>query len=391
MAVAPLILVSNPGSASRKYALYEDSQLRGQLHFEFVDSRVVCTLHTDNHSQDIPIDMYDLGATAGEIVPILRSKGLLAADEHVERIGLRVVAPSSYFLEDHLIDDGVISHLESIMSRAPLHITATLEELRALRERFQDARIYGISDSAFHITKPDYAWNYGLPLEDADRLEIKRYGYHGLSAAATVNALHQAGKLPRKLVICHLGSGASITAVLNGKSLDTSMGYSPLEGVIMGTRCGTIDPTATRVIKETFHFDDNAIEQYLNNHSGLLGLGGSSDIRELLRRESDGDARSSLALRTYVHAIHKAVGQMTAALGGLDMLVFTGTVGERSIPIRERVCQNLHYLDVLLDEDANKACESPEQITCISRLAHSKPVYVVPTDEAGEMARHIDK
>ncbi|HUC90190.1 MAG TPA: hypothetical protein VMR45_05295 [Patescibacteria group bacterium] len=391
MAVPPLILVVNPGSASRKYALFEDSHSRATLHFEFADDRVICTLHKDGQQQSVPIDLHDLDAAAGQVEPILRDHGILRDGEKIERVGLRVVAPSSYFLEDHVIDDEVVSRLEAIMSHAPLHIAATLAELNNVRTHFKDATVYGISDSAFHITKPDYAWNYGLPIEDSDRLEIKRYGYHGLSAAATVNVLQKAEKLPRKLVICHLGSGASVTAVHNGKSIDTTMGYSPLEGLVMSTRCGTIDPTAVRVIKETFHFDDNAIEQYLNNHSGLLGLGGSSDIRELLRREADGDHRASLALRIYVHSVQKAIGQMTAALGGLDMLVFTATVGERSTPIRERVCRNLHYLDIFLDDGANQSCEEPENITCISRLTHSRPVYVVPADEAGEMARRIDK
>ena len=258
-----------------------------------------------------------------------------------------------------------------------------------LRRHFPDAQLFGLSDSAFHITKPDYAWNYGLPLHDADRLDVKRFGYHGLSVAAVVETLKKADKLPPKLVVCHLGSGASVSAVHGGKSVDTTMGYSPLEGAIMATRSGSIDPTAVQALKQGLSMDDKAIDAYLNKQSGLQGLAGSSDLRELLEREAAGDHYAHLAIRTYIFAVQKAIGQMTAALGGVDVLALTGTVGERSAPIRKRIMERLHYLDLLLDEHANTASESMQAITTISRLAHSKPVYVIPTNESDEMVRRL--
>lgn len=385
----PLVLIANPGSASRKYALYEGERPRAELHFEFVYQKLACTLLRGGQQHAVHLDFNDMGAAASNVMRLLQENGALEADEQISALGLRIVAPSAYFLHDHVIDDEVIGWLEQILPRAPLHITATLDELHALRAQFANIPVVGVSDSAFHATKPDYAWNYGISLEDADRYEIKRFGYHGLSVAASVDVLAAAHKLPSKLVVCHLGSGASVSAVLGGKSVDNTMGYSPLEGVVMATRSGTIDHTAARALKDVFHFDDNELEKYLNNHSGLLGLGGSSDIRELLRREDDGDHRSQLALQTFVYSVQKAIGQMTAALGGVDALLFTGTVGERSAPMRERIVDRLHYLDFIIDTDANAACTAPEELTVVSRLAHSKPIYVLPTAEAGELVRRV--
>lgn len=384
-----LILVSNPGSASRKYALFEGAKDRAGLHFEWEHGKVVCTLHRDGQQHVIHVDLHDVNKASSQVLNILRDNGVLKADEQIEKVGLRIVAPSAYFLQDHVVDDEMIARLEAIMPRAPIHIAATLDELTLLRSQFNKTPIVGVSDSAFHATKPDYAWNYGISLEDADRFEIKRFGYHGLSVASVVRELEKAEKLPPKLIVCHLGSGASVTAVHNGKSMDTTMGYSPLEGVVMSTRSGNIDHTAAHALKDAFGFDDVALDNYLNNHSGLLGLGGSSDIRELLRRETGGDDKARLALATYILSVQKAIGQMTAVLNGADALVFTGTVGERSATVRQRIIEGLHYLDFIVDEHTNKECQGPEKLAVISRLAHSRPVLVAPTREAAEIARHI--
>jgi acetate kinase len=385
----PLILIANPGSASRKYALYEGERERAQLHFEWYQDKIICTIHQRGEQHLTHTVLYDMGAVPGHVVALLQEYNALGADERIARVGLRIVAPSSYFLEDHIIDDGFVDTLQATKRRAPIHIAATLEELAMLRKEFSDVPIMGVSDSAFHATKPDYAWNYGIALDVADHFEIKRFGYHGLSVGGVVHELNAGKRLAPKLIVCHLGSGASVSAVHGGKSIDNTMGFSPLEGVVMSTRSGSIDPTAVRALKDVCGFDDNAVEDYLNNRSGLQGLGGSSDIRELLRREEDGDNRSRLALTTYIYSVQKAIGQMASALGGADMLVFTGTVGERSAVVRERVAARLHYLDFIIDAETNNACEQPEQLTVVSRLAHSKPVYVIPTAESAEIVRHV--
>lgn len=384
-----LTLVANPGSASRKYALYAHTHERAQLHFEYMEGRVVCSLQQDGKMRYVHVVLQDLAGSACKVVDILQDQGVLQRHERIQRIGLRIVAPSAYFLQDRIITDETVERLQQLASRAPVHIAATIEELAMLRTEFNGAVIASISDSAFHATKPDYAWNYGISLEDADRFEIKRFGYHGLSVAGAIHTLRHAGKLPPKVIVCHLGSGASVTAVMGGKSVDTTMGYSSLEGVIMSTRSGNIDPTAVHALKDVFRMDDKAVEEYLNNHSGLLGLGGSSDMRELLRREADGDHRAHLALQTYVFSIQKAIGQMVAVLDGADLLAFTGTVGERSAPVRSRVLERLQYLDMQADDHANSSCEAPQDLVCISKLARSKPIYVIPTNEAGEIVRKV--
>lgn len=382
-----LVLISNPGSASRKYALFAGKRRIAHLHFEYEASSIICTLKHGHDTTQIQPNIGNLSEATAQILPLLRQEGVLAEDQVIERIGLRIVAPGSYFLEHRIIDQETEHRLETLEPRAPLHIGATLEELKALREQFAEAEIIGISDSAFHITKPDYAWNYGISLDDADRLDIKRFGYHGLAMASAVSQLEAEHRLPPKLIICHLGSGVSVTAIHDGKSIDTTMGYSPLEGPIMATRSGSVDFVAIRALKDELGLDDAGIETYLNHQSGLLGLAGASDVRELLAREEAGDHHAHLALETYVHSIQKAIGQTTAALGGLDMLAFTGTVGERSAPIRDRIAHHLHYLDLYIDKHANVQCTQPTEPTRINRLTHSKPIFVIPIDESTEMAK----
>lgn len=391
MAVAQLTLVSNPGSASRKYALFKGEQCLAQLHFEYLNGRVIYTLANGSEHKQNHTDVTDVATAARHVVDIFTEHGIIKDGAVISRVGLRVVAPGSYFLSDHIVDDKLVAELEGIQHLAPLHIAATLQELRLVREHFADATVVGVSDSAFHITKPDFAWNYGLPLEDADRFDIKRFGYHGLSVAAAVHTLKKAGKLAPKMVVCHLGSGASITAVHNGRSIDTTMGYSPLEGLIMATRVGSIDVTAVKALKTLLNLDDAELDVYLNTQCGLHGLsGGPSDIRELVELQAQGDHRAYLALQTYVHAVQKAIGQMISVLGGVDVIVFTGTVGERSFPMRERIMRAFHYVDMTLNKDTNDACNNPYELTVISEPAQSKPVFVVPTNEALQIVRQVD-
>ena len=387
MTQSSVTLVANPGSASRKYACFHNGAERIALHFEYDKGHVICTVQEQGKSHRFQTPIDDIKESVSQLSEILSQ-----FDIHVTHIGIRIVAPGGFFMQDHIIDDVFIDKLAAAEDHAPLHITATLHELRMLRKMFVDVPIVGVSDSSFHSAKPDYAWNYGLPLHDTDKLEIKRYGYHGLSAASVVHQLKSMGKLPRKVIVCHLGSGASVTAIHNGKSMDTTMGYSPLDGLIMATRSGAVDTTAILALKKALHLSDKQLDEYLNQHSGLLGLSGSSsDIRELLQRVADGDHHARLALETYVYAVRKAIGQMTAVLGGLDLLVFTGTVGERSAPIRHEIVAPFQYLDIKLDAADNDRCCAPSQVTCISHLAHSRPVYVVPVDEADQILRQMKK
>ena len=386
MASQKVVLVSNPGSASRKYGLYRGDEVLAKLHFEYEGGKVVCTTSAGSQKVTEPVAIEQLDQSTELVVQHLQAAKVLTQADDIEAIAIRIVAPSGYFLQHRVVDDDAVQHLESLARLAPLHINVALKEIKKLRTQFPSAPLVAISDSKFHSTKPDYAWNYGISLRDADTYDIKRYGFHGLSMVAACKSLRRADKLATKTVIAHLGSGASVTAVHGGKSMDNTMGYSPLEGLVMATRSGTIDYSAIRALQISTGMSSTEIETYLNTNSGLLGLGGSSDLRELLQREEAGDEQAALALRTYVYGVQKGIAQMAAALGGIDALVFTGTVGERSAIIRKRVVARLHYLDFYLDESVNMACLNPSGIETVSKLAQSKPVYVVATDEATEIA-----
>jgi acetate kinase len=385
----PLILVANPGSASRKYGLYRGGAAVADLHFEWENGKVICTVQTEHDRFVEPVGVQHLDEVIGYVEAMLLRSGALRDGDNIDAIGLRLVAPNSYFLANHHLTPSVIERLHELERVAPLHISIILKEFTALEAEFKGVLMYGISDSGFHATKPDYAWNYGISLEDSDQYEIKRYGYHGLSVQSAIRHLKRHDKLANKVVLVHLGSGASVTALHGGKSLDNTMGYSPLEGLVMATRSGTIDYGAARALQLSKQLDNEAMEVYLNREAGLKGIGGSPDIRELRIREQDGDDRARLALATYVYGVQKGIAQMTAALGGVDALVFTGTVGERSAVIRERVVNRLHYLDFVLDHRTNTACTDPLGLEVVSSLARSKPIYVVHADEAAEIALQV--
>lgn len=388
-----LILVANPGSSSRKYALYESDKLalRAELHIESSDGQIVATLRTNSGSRQVETTLSEVHDAPREVRGILVRENILNENEAITAIGLRVVAPGSYFMEDRVISDEVIAKLEETKSLAPIHIFATLEELKILREYFGQTPVVAVSDSAFHRTKPPYAWNYGINIQDADSLEIKRYGYHGISVASAVDELWNRGKLPPKVIVCHLGSGSSVSAIFHGRSIDNTMGFTPLEGVLMATRSGDISPGAVRALQTKLGMDWSGIESYLNQRGGLLGIGGSNDIRDLIEREKNGDHLAHLALTTLVHTIHKAIGSMIATLNGCDLLVFTGTVGERSAILRKRIVAHLEFVDFIIDGNLNDGCTEPDQLTSISQSAKSKPIIVIPTNESVEIAKRTLK
>ena len=388
LSMSMLTLVSNPGSASRKYALFNGSTELADIHFEYFNGRIICT-YTAGDKVELPdTNMTDIRQAVSYIMPLFRQYGAFKQDDSINRIGLRIVAPGGYFLKNHLANEETFHRLRKLNSQSPIHIGATLTELEQLASQFSGTPIICVSDSAFHSTKPDFAWNYGLPLEDSDRLDIKRFGFHGLSVESVVEQLRAADKLPSKLIVAHLGSGTNITAIQDGRSVDHTMGYSSFEGAIMATRSGSIDLAATQAIKSTFNYSDAELNSYLNLHSGLLGLGGNSDIRELLRRESNGDHRSSLALSTYTYSVRKAIGQMAATINGVDAIVFTGTVGERSSIIRSRVIEHLGYLGVELDSDRNNVHVTAVHPEVISPESASKQVYVAPAKEDTHLATY---
>jgi acetate kinase len=387
MAVEPLVLAVNPGSASRKYALFKGRRELARLHYEYENDRVICNIFTESEDLTKAVDINNIGDSFSLVMPILQEYGLIKNAKEIPTIGIRIVAPSEYFLQDRLMDDYALGELINTEAKAPIHVKASIDELESIRQIAPDSRVIGVSDSSFHITKPDVAWNYGINLAMADRLGIKRFGYHGLSNASVVRAFN--GDVPRRMVVCHVGSGVSVSAILNGVSQDNTMGYTPLEGVIMASRSGSLDTGAALLIRQHLGLNEHDLELYLNKQSGLLGLSGSSgDIRLLVDASNGGDHLADLALRTYAYNIKKAIGQMVAVLDGIDALVFTGTAGLRSSYMRNLITENLDYFGLGIDKLRNDKCYEPIKPTVISKRTRVAQIIVMPINEEYEIANH---
>jgi len=386
MASKLLILVVNPGSSSRKYALFTDGQKSANINFEFEDNKVIGKVEYEGKKYPIDCDDADLSGVSSHILPLLHEHKIISEADELTAIGIRVVAPVMRFTKDELLTDEVEAALEVIKQKAPLHITTVLAEIKRIKNHFPSTPLIAISDTAFHATKPSHAWYYGIDTKFADTSGIKRYGYHGISIGSIVHYLTKKSLLTPKTIICHLGSGSSITAVQDGKSVETTMGYSPLEGLMMASRSGNIDVSAALAIKRELGLTDNGLEQYLNKQSGLLGVSGSSnDVRQLLISEGKGDKRAKLALDIFIYRIQQSIGQMAASMNGVDSVIFTGTIGERSSIVRERILGHMQYLGFICDNEINNNTFEPADANIA--ISDSKPALVVSTDEAAEIAR----
>ena len=386
-----LVLVVNPGSASRKYSLFAGGQKKVSINFEFEDAKVIGKFEFAGEKHSINYEDSNLNSVSRYILPLLHEHKIINDTDTLSVIGIRVVAPSDSFAKDRLLTDEVVAELSTLQQKAPLHITTVLSEIQQFKILFPDIPLIAVSDSSFHSTKPIWACYYGIDTILAEKFGIKRFGYHGISVGSVIKILQEAGNLKSKTIVCHLGSGSSITAVLDGKSVETTMGYSPLEGLIMASRSGNIDISAALAIKRELQLSDDGLEQYLNEQSGLLGISDSSnDIRQLLTSEEQGNERARLALDLFVYRVQQAIGQMAASMDGVDCLVFTATIGERSVVIRGRIIEKLGYLGFENDKDANEKTFEPSEITNIASYS-SKPILVVPTDEAAEIARRAEQ
>lgn len=381
-------LISNPGSASKKYAFYANLQCQLEAHFEKEGSDYIVN-YIDASGKNFQI----IGEAGYQeafsiMVDELLARHIIAKKEELTAIGLRVAAPGSHFLVDRLVDAEYRQKLNAIREVAPLHVDLALAEIEYITKILPKVTLVGVSDSAFHRTLPQHSRYYALNFDTAKELEIIRYGYHGISCQSVLAKLNSyIGQVPAKIIICHLGSGASITAIANGKSVDTSMGFTPLEGVPMGTRVGDIDAGAVIYLGKKLGLDGASLEKYLSLESGLLGMSGtSSDVKNLLEKEKTGDGRAWLAVDIFAYRIKKYIGAYMAALGGLDWLIFSGTIGERSAEMRTKICQELNALGINLDEPKNHG----NDIDRIISAADSRvKIGVVKSDELSQMVKNV--
>jgi acetate kinase len=389
------ILVINVGSSSLKYSFYdtadESRQAKGLV--ERIGLEGTRLKHQGPKGElKRELEKSDHAAAFKAMLAELTSKetGVIKGAAEVSVVAHRVVHGGEKFTETTLITDELLAEMEKLNPLAPLHNPVIIASIREMRQLFPAVPHVGVFDTAFHHTLPAYAFLYGLPYEFYEKKAVRRYGFHGTSHNYV--ALRSAEFLKRRpnelrLVSCHLGNGASMCAVNHGRSVDTTMGFTPLEGLIMGTRCGDLDPGVLAFLEREEKLTASKSEEVLNKKSGLLGLSGiSSDMREILRAADEGQQRALLALKAYCYRIRKYIGAYVASMGGLDTVIFTGGVGQGSAVVRALALQGLECMGIKLDDKQNRDARGDE-ISRISSDDSKVTVLVVPTDEERMMAR----
>jgi acetate kinase len=313
---------------------------------------------------------------------------LRALDElpQADAVGHRIVHGGERFRDAVRVDAEVTAALHELTALAPLHQPKSLAALEAVSRALPDTPAVACFDTAFHATLPAAAATYALPATLRERFGVRRYGFHGLSHAYATRRVAELAPGARRVVTCHLGAGASLAAVLDGRSVDTTMGFTPLEGLVMATRSGSVDPGLVLWLLEHGRMRESELADALEHDAGLLGLAGTADMREVLARAADGDDAAVLALDVYVHRLRAGIAAMAAALEGIDALVFTGGVGERSAPVRERAAGGLGFLGAALDGGRNDRADGDAEIGADGALVRS---FVIAAREDLEIARQV--
>lgn len=380
-------LVVNPGSSSRKYALYQDGHSVLELRFEDTNTGFeVCTQISEKQQTCNGINKAEFTDSFAYVAEVVQ-KYLFDFVDHrpLDAVVVRVVAPGSFFQKHAVIDDEYVAALKKREASAPLHIPIILKEISAIKKQFKHVLLIAASDSAFHSTMPALAREYSFPASDAKQFDIYRFGYHGLSVSSIARRIHAViGQDPDRMIVCHVGNGTSITAVKKGKSVETTMGFAPGTGLPMGSRAGDIDNAALLELMRVKHWRPSEAEMYLNTNGGLTGIAKESDIRRLLDRRSKNDSVAIHALDVFAYNIQKAIAAQTVALGGLDVLVLTATAVVRSTELRCLILNKLTHLGVQVGQDRNEALVGGDGI--ISVRNSQVKIVVMRTDEMGEMS-----
>ncbi len=381
-------LVVNPGSSSKKYALYREGREIFSALFERMGEgfgKCVEINGTRQTCEDATGTQFDEGLH--EALKLAIVAGVLTQISDITRVGIRIVAPGTFFTTHRLIESGYVRRLSALVEAAPLHIPHELSEVARIREALPNARVVGVSDSAFHATMPQHARQYSIPKKDSVAFDLYRFGYHGLSVASIVRkvAAQNEGRIPARMVVCHIGSGMSVTAVKEGKSVETTMGFAPTSGLMMGTRAGEVDPAALIYLYKQYGNNLEKTELAVSQMGGLRGMLGNNDLRVALDRYIKKDPDALIAVKMYMEGIRKAIGAASAVLGGIDTLVLTGTAPERNALVRSLITERFAYLGLVLDEKLNDAVSGRPGV--ISTPKSPATIQVVHTEEIAEIAR----
>jgi len=390
------ILVINAGSSSLKYQLIDMSNesilAKGNAERIGIDNSRLSHIPAGKDKVEIKAEIKDHVQAVRMVINALLHPdyGIISEMSEISAVGHRVVHGGERFSGSVVIDDTVMKAIKENVELAPLHNPANITGIEACKNVMPDTPMVAVFDTAFHQTMPKESYIYAIPYDAYEKYGIRRYGFHGTSHKYV--ALRAAKLMNRpidelKIITCHLGNGSSITAVKNGRSVDTSMGFTPLEGLPMGTRCGTIDPAIIMFLMEKENMTHDQINRYLNKESGVLGISGvSSDFRDLDDAANNGNERAKTALQVFAYSIKKYIGAYAAAMGGLDCVVFTAGIGENNPYICQKACEGLEFLGIKIDEKRNELNVRGKE-GLISTDDSSVKVFSIPTNEELMIAR----
>ena len=388
------ILVINCGSSSLKYQLIDSESekvlAKGLCERIGIDNSAITHQPDGGEKRTEQIDMPDHTVAVKLVIEKLTDKeaGVIGSLDEIGAVGHRIVHGGEKFASSVVITDEVLRQVEECNDLAPLHNPANLVGIRSCKEVMPDVPMVGVFDTAFHQTMPKKAYMYGLPYEYYEKYKVRRYGFHGTShdfVSKRAAELLGKDKKELKIIVCHLGNGASVSAVKNGESIDTSMGLTPLEGLIMGTRSGDLDPAIIPFLAGRLGVDAEEVVNICNKKSGVLGLSGlSSDFRDLAEAAAGGNEMAQTALETYAYRVGKYIGAYTAAMNGVDAIVFTAGAGENNAEVRKLIGQYIGYLGTNINEEKNRI--RGEEVI-LSDEGAKVVTMVVPTNEELAIAR----
>ncbi|NLM44010.1 MAG: acetate kinase [Clostridiales bacterium] len=388
------VFVVNCGSSSLKYQLInmenEEVEAKGLVERIGIPGSVLKHEPRGGEKVVIEEDMPTHKEALKNVIDALMDEkyGVIKDMKEINAVGHRVVHAGEKFACSVVITEEVVNALKDCIDLAPLHNPPNILGIEACQQLMPGVPMVGVFDTAFHQTMPNEAYIYALPYELYEKYGVRRYGFHGTSHKyVSLKAAEMLGKDIKdlKIVTCHLGNGASVAAVKNGKSIDTSMGFTPLEGLAMGTRCGDIDPAIVKFIAEKEELDLNGVDKLLNKQSGVLGVSGvSSDFRDIEEAAEKGNERAKLALKLFAYRVRKYIGAYAAAMGGLDAIVFTAGLGENSASMRASICDGLEFLGVEIDKEKNNVRGKEVDI---SKDGSKIKVLLIPTNEELMIAR----